>query len=88
MKQLLLIAFFAVASFYAKAQVIFYVETPESLEGDYEMTWSNPANGWGSPDLNITDNSVTCSAPSQSSRYRRGIQQNPSRFCRCQPYEW
>jgi hypothetical protein len=59
MKQLLLIAFFTVASFYAKAQVIFYVEAPESLEGDYEMTWSDPANGWGSPDLNITDNSVT-----------------------------
>jgi hypothetical protein len=59
MKQLLLIGLFAVVSFYAKAQVIFYVETPESLEGDYEMTWSDPANGWGSPDLNITDNSVT-----------------------------
>ncbi len=41
-----------------QAQVIFYVETPEELEGDYEMTWSDPANGWGSPDLNFTENSV------------------------------
>ncbi len=59
MKQLLLVTFLVVASICSKAQVIFYVETPESLEGDYEMTWSDPANGWGSPDLNITDNSVT-----------------------------
>jgi hypothetical protein len=40
------------------AQVIFYVESPEEIEGDYEMTWSDPANGWGSPDLNFTENSV------------------------------
>jgi len=59
MKQLLLVTLLAVATLCSKAQVIFYVETPESLEGDYEMTWSNPANGWGSPDLNITDNSVS-----------------------------
>lgn len=34
------------------AQVIMFVETPESLAGNYEMSWSDPGAGWGSPDLN------------------------------------
>lgn len=44
------------------AQVICYVETPPSLEGNKEMTWADPGGGWGCPDLNIPANAVldTC----------------------------
>jgi hypothetical protein len=41
------------------AQVIFYVENPADLEGNYEMTWADPAGGWGSPDLNDPLNATT-----------------------------
>lgn len=41
------------------AQVIFYVENPSELEGNYEMTWADPAGGWGSPDLNDPLNATT-----------------------------
>ncbi len=40
------------------AQVIFYVETPPPLVGNYEMTWADPGGGWGTPDLNNPANSV------------------------------
>ena len=42
-----------------RAQVIFYVENPSELEGNYEMTWADPAGGWGSPDLNDPLNATT-----------------------------
>jgi len=58
MMKSLLISLLLTFTFSLQAQVIFYVESPESIEGDYEMTWSDPANGWGSPDLNFTENSV------------------------------
>lgn len=40
------------------AQVICYVETPPSLEGNKEMTWADPGGGWGCPDLTIPANAV------------------------------
>jgi hypothetical protein len=58
MKRLVLITLSLLATWCVQAQVIFYVESPEEIEGDYEMTWSDPANGWGSPDLNFPENSV------------------------------
>ena len=47
------------ATFSMSSQVIFYVENPSELEGNYEMTWSDPAGGWGSPDLNDPLNATT-----------------------------
>ncbi len=40
------------------AQVIFYVETPAPLVGNKEMTWADPAGGWGTPDMNIPANAI------------------------------
>jgi hypothetical protein len=40
------------------AQVIFYVETPAPLVGNKEMTWADPAGGWGCPDMNIPANAI------------------------------
>jgi len=40
------------------AQVIFYVETPPSLVGNREMTWADPAGGWGCPDMNLPINAI------------------------------
>jgi hypothetical protein len=42
----------------ANAQVIFYVETPPPLVGNYEMTWADPGGGWGTPDLNNPANAI------------------------------
>jgi len=58
MKKSLLTPLLIFLSFYLKAQVIFYVETPTEIQGSYDMTWSDPANGWGSPDLNLPINSI------------------------------
>ncbi len=58
MKKLLLSTLAFLFAWCLNAQVIFYVESPEEIQGDYEMTWSDPANGWGSPDLNYPENSV------------------------------
>lgn len=40
------------------AQVIFYVESPAPLVGNQEMTWADPAGGWGTPDMNIPANAI------------------------------
>lgn len=40
------------------AQVIFYVETPPSLVGNKDMTWADPAGGWGTPDMNLPVNAI------------------------------
>ncbi len=40
------------------AQVIFYMESPAPVVGNYDMTWADPGGGWGCPDLNIPGNSV------------------------------
>jgi hypothetical protein len=40
------------------AQVIFYVETPAALVGNKEMTWADPAGGWGCPDMNVPANAI------------------------------
>src|SRR5687767_4273635 len=40
------------------AQVIFYVETPAPLVGNRDLTWADPAGGWGCPDMNIPANAI------------------------------
>lgn len=42
----------------AQAQVVFSVEAPAALEGNYNFTWADPAGGWGSPDLVDPANAV------------------------------
>jgi len=42
------------------AQIIFQVQAPAALAGNYGLTWADPAGGdWATPDLNIGANSVT-----------------------------
>ncbi|MEX2483269.1 MAG: PA domain-containing protein, partial [Brumimicrobium sp.] len=40
------------------AQVIFSGESPVSIQGSYDMTYTDPGGGWGSPDLIDPTNSV------------------------------
>ncbi|MBL7964685.1 MAG: hypothetical protein JNM31_12680 [Flavobacteriales bacterium] len=58
LKKLLTLSFF-LGLLTGQAQVIFFVQEPASLEGNYAMTWTTPAGGWGSPDLTIPANAVT-----------------------------
>lgn len=59
MKKLLLSTCLIASALFMQAQVIFYVNSPAELEGDYEMTWAEP-DSWGmTPDLNDPDQSVT-----------------------------
>ena len=53
MKKLLLIIAVTGATMWSQAQVIFAVQSPASIEGNYEFSWADPAGGWGSPDFNI-----------------------------------
>jgi hypothetical protein len=53
MKKLLLTIVLAGATMWSQAQVIFSVESPASISGNYDFSWSDPAGGWGSPDFNI-----------------------------------
>jgi hypothetical protein len=53
MKKLLLIIAVTSATMWSQAQVIFAVQSPASIEGNYEFTWADPAGGWGTPDFNI-----------------------------------
>lgn len=51
MKRLILSLGLLVTTLAASSQVIFYVEEPLSLEGNYDFTWADPNGGWGGPDL-------------------------------------
>ncbi len=53
MKKLLL-SFAALAlTFWSGAQVICAGVSPNSIQGNYQFTWADPASGWGTPDFLI-----------------------------------
>lgn len=54
---LLLIVSFSVLK--CIAQVVCAGVSPSSIVGNYNFTWSDPANGWSSPDFNVVGTSVT-----------------------------
>lgn len=51
-KTLLFIGFLGM-TLMAHSQVIFAVQSPSSIAGNYEFTWAPPSGGWGTPDFNI-----------------------------------
>jgi hypothetical protein len=53
MKKLLLIIAVTGATMWSQAQVIFAVQSPASIEGNYAFSWADPAGGWGTPNFNI-----------------------------------
>ncbi|MCE3296323.1 MAG: hypothetical protein K0R65_2037 [Crocinitomicaceae bacterium] len=59
MKKVLLSIAFGLAIIAAKAQVVFNIQSPASLAGNYTMTYADPAGGWGCPDLMDPVNSVS-----------------------------
>jgi len=58
MKHLYISLVAALALGSAQAQVVFSVEAPAALEGNYTFTYADPGGGWGSPDLLIPANAV------------------------------
>lgn len=58
MKKVLLSIAFGLAIVTMKAQVVFNVQSPANLAGNYTMTYADPAGGWGCPDLMDPANSV------------------------------
>lgn len=44
---------------FANAQVIFYVEDPVSITGNYDFTYAKPTQSWGVADLNDPLNAIT-----------------------------
>ena len=59
MKKLLLLSCCLVLSYaYSQAQPIFYAEAPASVSKLYDFTWADPANGWGTADLNDPVNAI------------------------------
>lgn len=59
MKKLLLLVCFAAFNQLIYAQVVCAGVSPASIAGNYAFDWSDPANGWASPDFNIPGTSVT-----------------------------
>lgn len=60
MKKISLFLTMTLVSAFTFAQVIFQVQTPASLAGNYGLTWADPAgNDWATPDLLIPANSET-----------------------------
>lgn len=59
MKKSLLTITLLLAGIVSYAQVIFNVQSPASISGNYDLTYADPAGGWGSPDLTVAANSVT-----------------------------
>ena len=51
-KTLLLIGFLGM-TLMAHSQVIFAVQSPSSIAGNYGFTWAPPSGGWGTPDFLI-----------------------------------
>lgn len=58
MKKLLLTIALAGTTMWSQAQVIFSVESPAPISGNYDFSWGDPASGWGSPDFNVPGNYV------------------------------
>jgi len=59
MKKLSLFLTMTLVSAFTFAQVIFQVQTPPSVAGNYDFTWAQSSNGWGTLDLNNPANAVT-----------------------------
>lgn len=59
MKRFLLLVCFAVFGKSIFAQVVCAGVSPAPIAGNYTFDWSDPANGWASPDFNIPGTSVT-----------------------------
>lgn len=60
MKKLSLFLAMTLTGAIAFAQVIFQVQAPTSLMGNYALTWADPGgNDWATPDLNNPANAVT-----------------------------
>ena len=59
MKKSLLTITLLLTGIVSYAQVVFNVQSPASISGNYDLTYSDPAGGWGSPDLTVPANSVT-----------------------------
>ena len=60
MKKLSLFLTMTLVSAFTFAQVIFQVQTPASLAGNYTLTWADPGgNDWATPDLLIPANAET-----------------------------
>lgn len=60
MKKLSLFLAMTLTGAFAFAQVIFQVQSPAPLMGNYALTWADPGgNDWATPDLNIPANAVT-----------------------------
>jgi len=51
MKKLLLTIVLAGTAMWSQAQVIFAVQSPAGIAGNYEFTWADPAGGWGTPNF-------------------------------------
>ena len=51
MKKLLLTIALTGATIWSQAQVIFAVQSPAGIAGNYEFTWADPAGGWGTPNF-------------------------------------
>lgn len=60
MKKLSLFLAMTLTGAFASAQVIFQVQSPAPLMGNYALTWADPGgNDWATPDLNVPANAVT-----------------------------
>ena len=60
MKKLSLFLVMTLTGAFAFAQVIFQVQSPAPLMGNYALTWADPGgNDWATPDLNVPANAVT-----------------------------
>jgi hypothetical protein len=59
MKKLLFTLLTGCLGWGVSAQVICYVETPASLEGNLDFTWAEPSGGWGTADLNDPLEAIT-----------------------------
>lgn len=58
MKKLLLSSLFLLFTTLGYTQVVFYVEGPPSLLGNYDFSYATAASGWGVPDLTNPANAV------------------------------
>lgn len=59
MRKILLLCFVLFSALQTIAQVVCAGVSPASIAGNYSFTWSDPTNGWSSPDFNIPGTSVT-----------------------------
>jgi hypothetical protein len=58
MRKLLLTIALVGTAMWSQAQVIFAVNSPAGIAGNYEFTWADPAGGWGTPNFLIPNTFV------------------------------